>query len=145
MDKFTKTTEVDISNMNAIEDEAPQKSKIGKIIAIVISLLLAISIWLYVKETDNTMVEKEYTDIEVIVVNIPKNLNITADNISVTLIGTSSQLIDVDPSEIKVVVDASEIDEAGKHERLPNITILDNDGVVLKNKTVMVTLTAKEK
>ena len=38
MDKFTITTETDISNMNLIEEEAPQKSRVGKIIAIIIPI-----------------------------------------------------------------------------------------------------------
>ena len=145
MDKFTKTTEIDISDMNTVEDDAPQKSRVGKIIAIVISLLIAVSIWLYVKETDVTLVEKEFSNIEVVIINAPENYSVTANNVSITLVGTNSQLIDVDPSEIKIVVDASSIDKVGKYEFLPDITIVGNSGVELKDKAVMVTLVSKER
>ena len=146
MDKFTKTTEVDISNMNTVEDEAPQKGKIGKIIAIVISLLLAVSIWIYAMETDETKVEKEYTDIKVVVQNAPKQFNVTASDVSVTLVGTNSQLVDVDWSEITVIVDASSISEAGVYEMFTSvITVTEENGVAVKDNFVKVKLSAKEK
>ena len=146
MDKFTKTTEVDISNMNTVEDEAPQKGKIGKIIAIVISLLLAVSIWIYAMETDETKVEKEYTDIKVVVQNAPKQFNVTASDVSVTLVGTNSQLVDVDRSEITVIVDASSISEAGVYEMFTSvITVTEENGVAVKDNFVKVKLSAKEK
>lgn len=106
MDKFTKTTEIEISNMNSFEEEAPQKSKVGKVIAIIISLLLALVAWIYVTETDETEVEKEFKNIKVVVQNQSEQFNITADNVSVTLIGTNSQLVDVDSNDIVIYVDA---------------------------------------
>lgn len=146
MDKFTKTTEVDISNMNTVEDETPQKGKVGKIIAIVISLLLAISIWIYAMETDETKVEKEYSDIKVVVQNAPKQFDVSASNVSVTLVGTNSQLVDVDPSEIVVIVDASAVTEAGVLETFTSvITVTEENGVAVKDNFVKVKLSVKEK
>ena len=52
MDRFSKTTEIDISELAAIEDDTPKKSKIGNIIALILSIIIAIFIWLYVMETN---------------------------------------------------------------------------------------------
>ena len=102
MDKFTKTTEVDISNMGLIEEDTPQKSKAGKIIAIIISLLLSISIWLYVVETDKTEVEEVYENIVVHVLNEPDGYKVKAENVTVILTGTNSKLVDIDEADIIV-------------------------------------------
>ena len=104
MDKFTKTTEVDISNMGLIEEETPQKSRVGKIIAMIISLILAVSIWLYVVETDDTLVEKEFTNVEVKIVNLSADLDIVADPVTVILTGTNSKLVDIDEEDIIVEI-----------------------------------------
>ena len=106
MDKFTKTTEGELSNVNMVEEEAPKEGKKGKIIAIIISLLLAIVAWLYVVETDETIVEKEFNDIAVVILDNSEQFNIIADNVSVTLCGTNSRLVDIDPSKIVVKVNA---------------------------------------
>ena len=142
MEKFTKTTEIDISNMKTVEDETPQKSKIGKIIAVMVSLLLAVSIWLYVMETDETIIEKEYSDIYVEIINIPEEFNITS---KVTLSGTNSQLIDIDPSQIKVFLDASRIDSVGKFDVSQNASITDGNGVSISDVAVKVEITVVEK
>ena len=111
MDKFTKTTEVDISNMGLIEEETPQKSKAGKIIAMIISLLLAVSIWLYVVETDDTLVEKEFNNVEVKIVNLSADQEIVADPVTVILTGTNSKLVDIDEEDIIVEIDADKIED----------------------------------
>ena len=84
-------------------------------IAIIISLLLSVSIWIYVTETDQTSAEKEFEDITVTIINETEQFNITADNVSVVLIGTNSQLVDVEASEIVVRIDARQITEAGDY------------------------------
>ena len=111
MDKFTKTTEVDISNMGLIEEDTPQKSKAGKIIAIVISLLLSISIWLYVVETDKTEVEEVYENIVVHVLNEPDGYKVKAENVTVILTGTNSKLVDIDEADIIVEIKADNLTE----------------------------------
>lgn len=111
MDKFTKTTEVDISNMGLIEEETPQKSRVGKIIAMIISLILAVSIWLYVVETDDTLVEKEFTNVEVKIVNLSADLDIVADPVTVILTGTNSKLVDIDEEDIIVEIYADLVKE----------------------------------
>ena len=115
MDKFTKTTEIDISNMNLIEEEPPQKSKAGRIITIIISLLLSVTLWLYVTETDETKIDKEFNDIQVNIVNATEQFNITADNVSVVLTGTNSQLVDVEKNDIIVEIDAEKIEKSGDY------------------------------
>lgn len=104
MDKFTKTTEIDIPNTNPVEDEAPTKSKSGKIVAAIVCILLAIVAWIYVVETDNTMVEKEFNNIEVVILDESDFYTLKADKVSVTLVGTNRDLVDVDPSKIVVKV-----------------------------------------
>ena len=111
MDKFTKTTEVDISNMGLIEEDTPQKSKAGKIIAIIISLLLSISIWLYVVETDKTEVEEVYENIVVHVLNEPDGYKVKAENVTVILTGTNSKLVDIDEADIIVEIKADNLTE----------------------------------
>ncbi len=134
MDKFTKTTEIDISNMNLIEEEPPQKSKIGKIITIIVSLLLSITLWLYVIETDETKIDKEFDDIQVNIVNATEQFNITADNVSVVLTGTNSQLVDVEKSDIIVEIDAEEIKKSGDYTVMAHKVYVDDDiSVEVKN------------
>ena len=102
MDKFTKTTEVDIPNTNPVEDDAPEKSRTGKVVAAIVCVLLAIVAWVYVVETDDTKVEKTFNDIDVVVLDVSEDYVIKTDKVSVTLIGTNSQLVDVDASKIIV-------------------------------------------
>lgn len=130
MDKFTKTTQVDISNMNSIEEETPQKSKFGKVIAIVISLLVAIALWLYVTEIDTSIQEKEFEDVSVSIINSNEKFNIAAENVTVVLTGTNSQLVDVSKSEIVVEIDASKIVEEGDYSVKAHSVYVDNDATV---------------
>lgn len=134
MDKFTKTTEIDISNLSLMEEEAPQKSKIGKVIAIIISLLLSVSIWIYVVETDQTSVEKEFGNIAVTVINDNEQFNITADNVSVVLVGTNSQLVDINASQIVVKIDAEKITKTGDYSVVAHeVYVNNNTSVKVKN------------
>ena len=140
MDKFTKTTEVDISNMSVVEEEAPQKGKAGKIISIIISLILAVIAWVYVMETDETTAEKEFKDIAVTVIDKTDEYKITADKVNVTLVGTNSQLVDVDPSKIIVKVDVqSQFKGEGDYYVTSNELFLHDDAkVAFKDSTVKV-------
>lgn len=130
MDKFTKTTEIDISNLNLMEEETPQKSKIGKVIAIIISLLLSVSIWIYVVETDETSNEMEFDDVAVTVINNNEQFNITADNVSVVLVGTNSQLVDIDSSEIVIKIDGGQITRAGDYSVVAHEVYVNSDTAV---------------
>lgn len=145
MDRFTKTTETDISNMN-LEEATPQKSKAGKIIAIIISLLLSIAIWLYVVETDDTKITKEYNDVSVTIINSNDKFNITADKAEeVLLMGTNGQLVDIEASDIIVEIDASTIDKAGDYTVIAKAVYVmkDNTPVEFEHKTVSVTVHVK--
>ncbi|MBE6674777.1 MAG: hypothetical protein E7596_06690 [Ruminococcaceae bacterium] len=134
MDKFTKTTEIDISNLSLMEEETPQKSKIGKVIAIIISLLLAVSVWVYVAETDQTSVEKEFDGVAVTVINNNEKFNITADNVSVVLVGTNSQLVDLKASDIVVIIDAEKVTKVGDYSIFAHEVYIDeNTSVKVKN------------
>ena len=148
MDKFTKTTEVDISSLNLHEEETPKKSKATKVVALIISLLLAVAIWLYVVETDESIVEKDFTvSVEVINDSHP-NYEITADDITVTVKGTTSQLVDIDKSDIvaKVDMNAYETLESGSLSALVSITIQgDNDVTLKKQEPIYVTVNVKAK
>lgn len=145
MDKFTKTTEVDISNMNIMEEEAPQKRKAGKIIAMIICLLLAVVAWIYVVETDDTKVEKTFDDITVVLTN-GSDKQFTAENVSVTLIGTNSQLVDVDKSKIIVKIDAaSYYNGVNKFSAYSDAISYDGEEEVeIKDKLVKIYISLKE-
>ena len=65
MDKFTKTTEIDISSMSAIEEDTPKSGKWGKIVALILCLLLSVIIWVYVMETDTSIKTKTIEDVRV--------------------------------------------------------------------------------
>ncbi len=148
MDKFTKTTEGELSNVNMVEEEAPQKGKAGKIVAIIISLLLAISAWLYVVGTDETIVEKKFDDIEVVILDKSEQFNIIADNVSVTLCGTNSQLVEIDPDKIVVKVNAISQRKGNdtRYYAYSNEIFYDGDDTVsVKEKTVKVLITLEEK
>ena len=146
MDKFTKTTEVDISNANPVEDEAPKKSRVGKIVAAIVCVLLAICAWIYVVETDDTLVEKEFDNVKVVVLDKSDNYTYKPSAVSVTLVGTNSELVDVDPSKIVVKV-------SGLHQLKGDTFTVETDmlfylgeeEVTFKEKFINVFITREEK
>ena len=116
MDKFSKTTEIDISDAMGMEDDTPKKSIKWKVVAIVMSVLIAICIWLYVMQTDTTLYERDYKDISVTVVN-ENGYNVTvSDTVTVTLKGMKSTLADIKKSDITVQADASSVVSEGEIE-----------------------------
>lgn len=148
MDKFTKTTEVDIPNTATVEDEAPQKSKTGKIIAAVACVLLAIVAWIYVVETDDTKVEKVFDGVEVVVLDSSDDYVIKTDKVSVTLVGTNSQLVDVDASKIIVKVNALKKQNDGKTRYCVYSSSISYEGeeeIEIKEKSVKVWVSLEEK
>lgn len=148
MDKFTKTTEGELSNVNMAEEEAPQKGKAGKIIAIIISLFLAIAAWLYVVGTDETIVEKKFDDIAVVILDKSEQFNIIADNVSVTLCGTNSQLVEIDPAKIVVKINAMSQRKGNdtRYYAYSNEIFYDGeDTVTVKEQSVKVLITLEEK
>jgi len=148
MDKFTKTTEVDIPNTNPVEDEAPQKSKTGKIIAAIVCVLLAIIAWIYVVETDDTKVERTFKNIDVVILDSSNDYTIKADKVSVTLVGTNSQLVDVDESKIIVKAKALKKQDNGEKRYCVYSSSISYEGeeeVEIKEKSVEVWITLEEK
>ena len=96
MDKFTKTTEIDISAMHDVmEEETPKKNKAGKIVAIIFSLIAAICIWVYAAETNGSIETDTY------------EVQATFDNelmdFYVYVSGTNSQLADFDAKDIVII------------------------------------------
>ena len=147
-DKFTKTTETDISNMSLMEEETPQKSKVGTVISIIISLILSVSLWLYVVDADDTKIEKAFDDIEVQIINPNSEYDITAENVTVILIGTKSQLVDVYDSEIIVEINGDDIDKAGEYQIKAHKVYIDDDrdlAVEVKDVHLSVKVNVKEK
>lgn len=126
-DKFTKTTETDISNMSLMEEETPQKSKAGTIITIIISLILSVSLWLYVVDSDDKKIEKAFDDIEVQIINANPDYVISAENVTVVLIGTKSQLVDVEESEIIVEINGNDIYKTGSYNIKAHNVYIDDD------------------
>lgn len=100
MDKFTKTTEIDISAMHDVmEEETPKKNKTGKIVAIIISCLVAIGVWVYASEKDSNIETDTY------------EVQATFDNqvldFYVYVSGTNSQLADFDANKIVIIKDTN--------------------------------------
>ena len=138
MDKFTKTTEVDISNMGLIEEETPQKSKVGKIIAIIVSLLISISVWLYVVETDDTDVEEIYDNISVSIDAENADYIVIAQKVSVIITGTNSELVDIDESDIFVEIDASDLEPGDEYAKKYNAYVVNENGEINPSISVKV-------
>ena len=109
MEKFTKTTEIDISAMNEMEDETPKKSNVGNIIAIIVCLIASIFIWLYVMETDSSLVTKTYKDIDVKVEGTLEGYEIINSKVDVEIKATKSDLADLSKDEIRVVLEANDV------------------------------------
>ena len=99
MDKFTKTTEIDISAMHDVmEDDTPKKNRVGKIIAIIISLIVAIGIWIYATET-NGSIETDTYEVQVTIDDMVLDFYARVS-------GTNSQLADFDASKIVITKSA---------------------------------------
>lgn len=152
MDRFTKTTEGELFNVNMVEEEAPKKSKASKIVAIIVSLVLAVSAWLYV--INGSTGEMEFTNIKVTVLDETEKFNIVAEDVSVTLCGTYGQLVEIDPSKIVVKVKALP-QRKGDVTRFcayseevyydGNIEIDDGIEISVKEKVIKVWINLKEK
>ena len=109
MDKFTKTTEMDISAMSEMENVSPKKSKLGSIISIIVCLLIAVIIWLFAMENDVTRHTREFNDVQV---NLIGNNGYTVSgdlNIDIVLVGANKDLADIKKEDIYVVLDFSKI------------------------------------
>ena len=116
MEKFTKTTEIDISAMNEIEDEAPKKSNVGNVIAIIVCLLLAILIWVFVIETDDSLTSKVY---KVNVTDTVDGYEIVNTSINVEIRATRSDLADLSKDEIIVTIDKTALNKEIDTQKLP--------------------------
>lgn len=110
MDKFTKTTEMDISAINEIEEKSPKKNKLGSIVSIVFCLLIAIIIWLFAMENDTTEYTRAFDDIPVNVVG-SEGYEITGDYlyVDVILVGVNKDLADINKDDISVTLDIDKI------------------------------------
>jgi len=102
MDKFTKTTEIDISAMNEMEDETPKKSNVGTVIALIICLIASIFIWLLVMETDTTLIEKQFDDVSVQVVGEIEGYDIIVSPVDINVKATRSDMADLTKDDIKL-------------------------------------------
>ena len=137
MDKFTKTTEIDISAMVDMEDETPKKSTAGTIVALIVCLIVSLFIWVFVMETDSSLIEKTYDDISVTIVNNTENLNITAEDVSVAIKATRSDFADLKKQDITAVLDASNVHIPGKQMANVKIIINSTNGVYVVEKDVI--------
>ena len=102
MDRFSKTTEIDVSNSTNIEDNTPRKRIITSIIAIVICLIISLGVWLYVVEIDNELRTKSYSNISVY------SGETVVETVNLDLNGIRRQLIDISKSDIRIEKNADE-------------------------------------
>lgn len=143
MDKFTKTTEIDISAMTEMEDETPQKSSAGKVVAMIFCLIFAIIIWLFVMEIDTSIQEREYKNISILKVS-DAGYTVTGDeNVDVILTGFSHELADIDRNEIRAILHFSpeKIVLGKEHEYSVEIELPDDVGESVKSTVTTVKLT----
>ncbi len=147
MDKFTKTTEIDISAMTEMEDETPKKSNVGKVVAMIFCLILAIFIWLFVMEIDTSIQEREYKDISVEKIGDAGYTVLGDLCVDVVLKGVSKELADISKDDIHVILDFSKIkniDFGNEHEYSVDIILPDDAGKSVTSETANVVLTIKE-
>ena len=146
MDKFSKTTEIDISDAMGMEDDTPKKSVKWKVVAIVMSVLIAICIWLYVMQTDTALYDREYKNISVTVVNADGYDVVVSDTVTVKLRGTKSNLADIKKADITVRADASSVNSEGEIELTVECILTDKCVATvegLSSNTVKATSTKK--
>lgn len=130
MEQFSKTTELDIVDLNNPED-IPKKRKILVIIPIIVCLLLAFVMWIVIMHVDNREYEKEYKDISISITR--GNFEITSsEKIDVTLKGTKRNLARIKDSDIIIKV-VGEINEIGTKEITIECTAPDDSGVWVVN------------
>ena len=150
MDKFTKTTEIDISAMTEMEDETPKKSNVGNVIAMVCCLILAIFIWLFVMEIDTSIQQREYKDISVEKIGYDA-YTVSGDlSVDVVLTGISKELADINKDDIHVILDFSKIKnidevEGSEHEFSVDIELPDDAGSSIKSENATVKLIINKK
>lgn len=152
MDKFTKTTEMDISAMNEAEEEASKKnkgkSKIGTIISIILCMFVAVAIWLFAMESDDSLYSRTYKDINVNLIG-NDGYEVSGDLcVDVVLLGTNSELADIEREEIEVNLDFSKlkvINFGVEQFYSVDINILDEAHKDLQCKESTVSLIIKEK
>ena len=146
MDKFTKTTSTDISSMHTVEEETPNISKVGKVVAFIICLLLAVSFWVYVSETSTETYEKDFDDVPVVIINSNEQFNIQADSVDVVITATKSQFADLSNESIIVEIDAGNITSGGEYSVEIKKAYIDGEAdikVVPKKASVSVVVTEK--
>ena len=112
MPKNTNSTEVDISSMQSVVEETPKKSKMGVVIPIVLSLLIAFGIWLFATEKSTDLHTKTYEAIVVDTNGIP----LENETVKVDAKGTYSQLADMKNKYIivtKIVAEDGDVSYKG--------------------------------
>ena len=147
MDKFTKTTEIDISAMTDMEEETPKKSNIGNIIAMICCLIFAIVIWFFVMEGDSSVSERKFNDIPVSIYNCDQ-YNVEGEkNLDVVIAGVNKELAEIDKSMINVTLDFSGQNiSLGKTGEYTVVVEFSGDvGESINVKTTKMNLTVYEK
>ena len=149
MDKFTKTTEMDISAINDSDEKSTKKNKLGSIVSIIFCLLIAVIIWLFAMENDTTEYTRVYSDIYVNI-NSVDGYEISGDlYIDVTLVGINKDLIDIDKNDICVTLDIDKIKDniVNTESEYPvdvNLTLSDySERIKVKDATVKLTISKK--
>lgn len=116
MDKFTKTTEIDISSMSAIEEDTPKSGKWGKIVALILCLLLAVIIWVYVMETDTSIKTKTIEDVNVTSVTANGYNSTTVPSFDIEASGIFRDLVDIKKEDIRIDITETVNAETGESE-----------------------------
>lgn len=126
MDRFSKTTDIDIAEVAAASSvtDTPKKSKVSAIVAYMVCVVLAIFIWLWVMETDTTVIQREFNDVQICSSFFDSEPIGYTD---ITVKGVRKNIVDLKARDFKIV----EVD--GKYE----IYLLENESsdLVLTNES----------
>ncbi|MBQ8738240.1 MAG: hypothetical protein IJZ04_01955 [Clostridia bacterium] len=102
MDRFSKTTDIDTAEVAAAsaDSDTPKKSRVGSIIAFTVCIVLAIFIWLWVMETDTTVIQREFNDVQICSSFIDSEPIGYAD---ITVKGVRKNIVDLKAKDFKIV------------------------------------------
>lgn len=95
-----------------------KKRRGGDFVAKILCLVFAFLFWLYVMNEDSPTFEKQFTDIQVEIVNIDPDSNLSVisgydHTVDITVIGKRRDVLNVESSDLRAYVDASEVASAG--------------------------------
>jgi len=118
-----KENKTEIVNEEQNDDYVIKKNKKLNILAIIFCLIVSLSIWLYVMNTENSQYEKTFTEIPVLIegdnaLEKMHNMSIISGYnslVNVTVKGNKSVIDNLNPSDFRAYASVEELSVAGRH------------------------------